>query len=698
MKKFTLNPFQKHFYAKKLAKNESLSQNKVGQIAEELFVYRYCLDNATYTVIWLDAEGSIQYMNKTACRMMGCTFENRHNYKIWDFNPLGSPERWNEIWSKTKEHLTYTYQTTLVNISKGTEAIVENTSQFVLLENQELLINYGIDITERKFAELALIESEERYKTLVDYSPNPIAVARHGKYAYLNQAAVELLGFSEAHDLIGHDIFETIHADSRYMMVERLKNLQKGLHNPTIEMKILRKDGEVLDVMLTTMPIKYSGEPALLIVVHDITEMKKIQEALLDNEMLLRNQNEEYLSVNEELLSSNQRIQHINKELMKAKERAEQADRLKSAFLANLSHEIRTPMNGIIGFTELLMRPDLEKEKLLQYTHIINSSSHQLLNIINDIVDISKIEAGQVNLNFTTVNINELIYETESLYKAQALTNQINLYTEVGLMDHESEIITDDTRLRQIVNNLLNNAFKYTHKGHITFGYKCKESFLEFYVSDTGIGIAKEHHQLIFERFRQVEANDASKYGGTGLGLSISKALVELLGGNISVKSALGKGSTLYFTVPFKSTLHTEVTANVSFQQENYDWNQKKVLVVEDDELNFLYIKELLSSTNINIIRATNGKEVFEQVKKHAEICLVLLDIKMPQMDGFEVAKKLKKLRPNLSIIAQTAYAMSNDRKLLLDSGFDDYVSKPISKFVLLRSMNAFINQSGITA
>jgi len=636
-------------------------------------------------------------MNKIARQMMGCPSENYQQYKIWDFNADG-PDRWKEIWQKTKEHLSFTYQTTLVNILTSTECIIENTSHYVLLENQELLINYGNDITEGRFTELALLESEERYKTLVDFSPNPITVARDGKYAYLNQAAVKLFGFTEAHDLLGHDIFETIHPDYKPLMMERMRGLYKGVPALTAEMKIFRKDGEILDVMSTSIPIKFSGGQAILIVAIDITEIKKIQEALLDNESLLRHQNEEYLTVNEELLASNQRIQQINQELLKAKELAEEADKLKSAFLANLSHEIRTPMNGIIGFSELLVRLNIDHDKLKQYTHIILNSSHQLLNIINDIVDISKIEAGQVKLNKAPVKINQLIYDTEVLYKAQASKKKLSLYKANGLNDTESEIITDDTRLRQILNNLLNNALKYTHKGNITFGYMPKEGFLEFYVSDTGIGIAKENHQLIFERFRQVDTNDTSKYGGTGLGLSISKAFVQLLGGEIWVKSEYGRGSTFYFTIPFQPVTHEkDGLPEENWPDTNYDWHNKTVLVVEDEEINFLYLQELLSSTHINVIRATNGDDVLELSRTHPEISIVLMDIKIPKIDGYTLTKKLKKIRPDIAIIAQTAYAMSNDRKRAIEAGFDDYVTKPVSKYILLKSMGTFINQTGIS-
>ncbi len=697
MKKLTMNPFSRLLIPRELTTNGSLSHEMLEKIAGELFVNMYSLDKADFLVIWVAQNGTIRYVNKAACKLMGCSPENCHDYKIWNFDPSSSQKKWKGIWNRTKEHVSFSYERILVNIITGAETTIENTFHYVWFEKQELLIGYGNDITERKFAELALKESEERYKTLVDFSPNPIAVARNGKYAYLNQSAVELFGFTEAHDLMERDIFETIHPDSRPLVMEHLKNLEKGMPNPTFEMKILRKDGEVLHVMSTSIPITYSHEPAILIVGYNITELKKIQEALLDNETLLRNQNEEYLVVNEELLASNQRIQQINQELTKAKERAEDADRLKSAFLANLSHEIRTPMNGIIGFSELLLRPDLTPDKLQQYTHIINSSSQQLLTMINDIVDISKIESGQVKLNFEPIRINELLYETESFYKTQASKKNIYIYKSVGLSDNESVVITDETRLRQVLNNLLNNALKYTHTGNIRFGYVPKGSLIEFYISDTGIGIAPENHQLIFERFRQVETNDPSKYGGTGLGLSISKAFVELLGGTIWIKSELGKGSTFYFTIPFKPEIPSKnETDNEVIQKQNYDWSNKTVLVVEDEEINFLYIEELLSSTNINIIRAKNGSEVIELIQNCPEICLVLMDIKLPKIDGFALTKQLKQIRPYMPIVAQTAYAMSNDRKRAIEAGFDDYITKPINKNILLKSIDTLIKQTSV--
>ncbi len=262
------------------------------------------------------------------------------------------------------------------------------------------------------------------------------------------------------------------------------------------------------------------------------------------------------------------------------------------------------------------------------------------------------------------------------------------------LPDNEAIIITDATKLTQILNNLISNALKFTHKGYIKFGYALKNSQLEFYVEDAGMGIPLDMQNVIFTRFRQVETTNEQLFGGSGIGLSISKAYVELLGGKIWLESELGKGSKFYFTIPYIKANHN-ISPNIpAVKESDFEFKSKKTLLIaEDDHSNFMFLKELLSNTGINIIRTENGIEAVEQCKSNPHIDLVLMDLKMPKMDGYEATKLIKEFKPNLPIIALTAYSTDADRKKALACGCSDFISKPIKRDNLLSKINELINK-----
>lgn len=376
------------------------------------------------------------------------------------------------------------------------------------------------------------------------------------------------------------------------------------------------------------------------------------------------------------------------KELKLAKEQAQESDRLKSAFLANMSHEIRTPMNGIIGFSQMLDDPELSQAKRRYFADIIRNSSQQLLRIVNDIVDISKVEAGQITIKEIPTCINDICIELFSFYKSAAQKNNINLYVKKSLPNHRSKIYADETKLRQVLNNLLSNALKFTHKGHVEFGYTLHNNFLEFYVKDTGIGIPKEAYPVVFERFRQADSDENKTYGGTGLGLAISKAYIEKMGGRIWFESNVNTGSTFYFCIPYKAVEREDISR---FAEEQARENAPTILVVEDEEINYLYIEEVVSQLNYNVLHAKSGTEAVEMCKTHTELQLVLMDIKLPGMNGLDATRKIRTFNPELPIIAQTAYAMSEDREKALEAGCVDYIAKPVKKQQLITMIKQYL-------
>ena len=385
----------------------------------------------------------------------------------------------------------------------------------------------------------------------------------------------------------------------------------------------------------------------------------------------------------------------IEKELLSAKHKAEESDNLKSAFLANMSHEIRTPMNGILGFTSLLEDPSLSENDREKYVGIVHKSSQQLLDIINDLIDISKIEAGQETLNFETFNLNQLADDLISFFLPQAEKQGLQIELQKSMTDWESYICSDPAKLRQILVNLIGNAFKFTPEGRITLSYRVDGPELVFIVEDTGIGIEPQLFQVIFDRFRQAELKPSGKFGGTGLGLSISKSYAEMLGGSIWVESEPGKGSRFFVSVPYvpgstarKKSSHQRDSGRVEALQS---FSGKTILLVEDLDDNVILINHVLRNTGVLVLRAKNGKESIELLAQHPGISLVLMDIKMPDMDGYEATRKIKAIRPRLPVIATTAYALASDRDKCLAAGCDDYLSKPINKENLLLIIEKFI-------
>ncbi|MFO7888963.1 MAG: ATP-binding protein, partial [bacterium] len=384
-------------------------------------------------------------------------------------------------------------------------------------------------------------------------------------------------------------------------------------------------------------------------------------------------------------------------ELIRAKEKAEESDRLKSAFLANMSHEIRTPMNGIIGFSQILQESEYPKEQQKKFLNIIHSGTQHLLNIINDLVDVSKIEANQLTLNFQNFYLNDLMQEIYSVFSNELENSEkdhIQLKLHLELNYEESYIESDFNRFRQVMDNLLKNAIKYTEEGTIEFGYEhWNEGFILFYVKDSGVGIPKEQQKHIFERFRQVDDSITRNYEGTGLGLTISKNLVELLGGEMWLQSKEGEGSVFYFTFPYENISSKQSGKEKEAEQGISNKKEKTLLLIEDDPASREYMKTLLEPKGMNLISCETGSEGYKAFINHPEIDLILMDIKLPDANGLEVARKIRSSskKKEVPIIAQSAYAMNEDIQKSMDAGCNGYISKPFDSKELLEKIGKFI-------
>jgi len=417
--------------------------------------------------------------------------------------------------------------------------------------------------------------------------------------------------------------------------------------------------------------------------------MKTTQERLIKN---LDEKSKEII-VKEEIIKERHKVEKV---LIEAKEQAELSDKLKSSFLTNLSHEIRTPMNAIVGLSELLKIPEYSEEERMEFVEMILSNSISLISLIDDILDISKIESNQLKINFRSCRVSDLLEDLHKRYSVELINREkSNLEFRLSLdkTDVGLAIETDSTRLKQVLSKLLDNAVKFTDSGSITLGYKKTENNVIFFVEDTGIGLSEDKREIIFELFRKVEDNKLRLYRGTGLGLSLSQNLVKLMGGEIKVESEIEKGSRFYFSLPFQKTV-TEPEAIESLHTDNIEkpsWEGKTILVIEDEISNFMLIREILRSSGAIILREENGVEAVKKLSDDPKPDLIIMDIKLPGIDGYEATRRIREIDKEIPIVAHTAYAMEGDREKSIDAGCNEYISKPTDKKLFIQILNKYL-------
>jgi CheY-like chemotaxis protein len=379
-------------------------------------------------------------------------------------------------------------------------------------------------------------------------------------------------------------------------------------------------------------------------------------------------------------------------DLQAVKEKVEESDRLKSAFLANMSHEIRTPMNGILGFTDLLLKPDLNDGKKEKYIEIIKKSGDRMLNTVNDIIEISKIEAGLIEVRNSNINVSSVVKNLIEFFQIQAQQKGLTLSFE----SDELELIvnTDLKKFESILTNLIKNAIKFTNNGRIDISFGVKNGFLQFCVEDTGIGVPQNRIHAIFNRFEQADIEDTQVFQGSGLGLAIAKSYVEILGGKISVTSVEGEGSTFCFTLPYLSDMNTSdsIDTDTSIENNEVQFSQPKILIVEDDEVSADFLNIILNKVAATTMIVNSGEKAIEFCKIHPDIDLVLMDIKMPGIDGYEATRRIREFNKEVLIIAQTAYALAGDKEKAITAGCNDYIAKPVKPDELIEMITKQLN------
>ncbi len=624
--------------------------------------YRLLIENQGEGIAVVDLEENFVFSNPAAEQMFGVDMGDLVGRNLLDFI---SEDGKNEIRNETQKRTAgakSTYEIDIIRPDGGKRTIL-NTATPQYDKEGKHTGTFGVfrDITDRKLMEQKVIESETYYRTLIDISPDGIVTCDlEGNISYGSIKALEIFGIPPDSEVIGTSILKWVSPDYSQSVMERILDILSGNIAPeTREYKLRKYDKSVFWGELSSSPLtdKKGSPTGLLIVCRDISDRKKAES-----------------------------------DLIRAKDKAEESDRLKTAFLHNISHEIRTPMNAIIGFSSLLNEPGVDAESQRSFLEIISNSSNHLLTIVSDIIEISNVEAGLLKLSQDEVNLNSMLNKLLTQFAPKAAEKGIEFSLENILPERILNIKTDANKLTQILTNLLSNAFKFTAQGKIAFGCKHKNDILEFYVSDTGIGISQNQHTLIFDRFCQVENSVSRQYEGTGLGLSIAKAYTELMGGRIWLNSEKGSGSVFYFTIPFIISCKIEISETLVYKNTKPDKTGKKtILVAEDEETNYMLIVELLASLNAELIHAVNGKEALEICESGKEIALVLMDIKMPVMDGYTATVEIRKILPDLPIIAITAFAYESDREKAISSGCTDYLSKPIRKALLIETINKYL-------
>ncbi len=520
------------------------------------------------------------------------------------------------------------------------------SAKIIHVNNEPNIISSIDDMTERIQAKNLLKESEYKSISIMENSADAIFITnQQAEYIYTNKQVTALLGYT-SEEMKRKTIVDITPPDKHEEIFKIfIKILKEG--KGFTEIELLKKDGNYISTDLNAVVLP---DGTVFGSCRDITERKQVES-----------------------------------ELIIAKEKAEESDRLKSAFLTNVSHEIRTPMNGILGFTELLKEPNLSIDDQQDFIRTIQISGARMLNTINSIVDMSKIDSGLTNVDIKETNLSKTIEFTYKFFKPEAEIKGLQLLFKNGLPAKETIIKTDNEKVYGILTNLVRNAIKFTYEGSIEFGYEKKGEYLEFYVQDTGIGIPQGQRQMIFDRFRQASDSYNRGYEGSGLGLSIAKSYVKMLGGKIWVESEEGSGSTFYFTIPYNKVSEEKagIIKDRFAQHKEPQLENLKILIVEDDEISNSFLSQTLQKISKEVLHEKAGVEAIEACRNNPDLDLVLMDIRMPGMDGLEATRQIRQFNKDVIIIAQTAYAFAGDREKALEAGCNDYISKPIIKTLM---------------
>ena len=680
------------------------------KLIESEILFRSVFENSPIGKSITRIDGTIQ-TNKAFADMLGYTleeFQNKNWREITHPDDIEKSEKIIETLMPGKQE-SVQYEKRYIHKNGSIRFAEVRTSLYQDHDNKpQFFITLVMDITDRKNAEILLQEKSEE----VENKNEELARANEELADALRKAEeneakykelfVKMMNAFALHEMIFNNEGEPV--DYKFLEVNPAWEKVVGINSDMVINKTIREimpDIEESWIQVYGRIVKtgiaeefddynkatekyyhiyaYRPEPGKFAVLfNDITERKKA-------EILLQQKSEEIEAQNEELAQTNE-------ELSEALGKAEESDRLKSAFLANMSHEIRTPMNGILGFSELLKNPDLTSEEKLLYISMIEKGGERMLNIITDLIDISKVEAGLMEVALSETNINEQIDYVYTFFKPEAEKKGLQMVASKPLPNSRAIIKTDKEKVYSVLTNLVKNALKYCDTGTVEVGYDLKDEEIEFFVKDTGIGIPEEWKEKIFDRFIQTDVASKRASQGAGLGLAISKAFVEMLGGKIRVESTPGAGSVFCFTIPHRMAelQKEEGGPNEPASKVPARIRDIKVLIAEDDPASAIYLDLVVKSFASAVYKTKTGIEAVQVLGSHPDTDLVLMDVQLPEMDGIEATQKIREFNKDVIIIAQTAYGFAADREKVLKAGCNDYISKPIKKEELLSMIEKY--------
>ena len=660
-----IHELEVHQIELEMQNEELLLAKKQAELASEKFTELY--DFAPSGYFTLSEEGKIHELNLSGAAILGKERAKLVNglfgfFISEDTKPVFNKFLKNIFKNKTKESCEVSL------LTSDHSAISIFLTGIVVAENYEQCLVNAIDITVLKKTELALQNSEERYKNLLNNLNVGVVVHNPDTSIIIsNPKASELLGMNEE-QMLGKMAMDPdwqfLNENNLPLPLEKYPINQIVTSNQPIRnfvAKVSRpQTNDIISLLIDGFPMtNHKGETKEVVISFiDITEIKLLE-----------------------------------KKLTKEKEKAEDANRAKSSFLANMSHEIRTPLNGIIGFTDLLMKTNLDKDQS-KFMSTVNQSAHTLMEIINDILDFSKIESGKLELNIEEINLFELNHQVINLFRHAANLKKIDLV--LNIADNVPQyVFADSVRLKQILVNLIGNSLKFTSSGKVELKINeiktIEENFsvLKFSIIDTGIGIKKNNQEKIFTSFVQEDSSTTRKYGGTGLGLTITNQLLGLMNSKLQLISKYKSGSEFLFIVELKKSKKIKNSSVKHIENHLTEKNVKnnlvkaKILLVEDNEINVLLAKTLLKNIfpNCTIYEANNGIEAIKKYKKE-KTDIILMDIQMPKKNGYETTQEIRKLKNsnNIPIIALTAGILAEEKEKCLDFGMDDFLSKPITQ------------------